>query len=101
LERRGEAKMYEQFSDVFEKDPSAVLDYQQSWADWLAPGEVILTDTITPDTGLIVNSHNHGSNSVTAWLSGGTDGVAYAVVYHITTATRADDRTLYIVCRER
>jgi len=99
--------------DKFEKDPNAVLDYKWDWAaltnengtsDWLGSGETISSKTVTADTGLIVDSSSltDANTSVTAWLSGGTVGVEYNVVCHITTSdARQDDRTIRIVVVQR
>ena len=100
-------------SDAFKKDPAAVLDYKQDWktntnqstgTDWLASGETITAATVTADTGLTVDSDSitDTSTTVTAWLSSGTAGTDYNVVFHITTsAGREDDRTMVIRCVER
>ncbi len=91
-------------SNRFYKDPSAVLDYKFDWSDWLDSGETISTRTITAETGIVVDSSSltDTSTSVTAWLSGGTAGNVYDVACLITTsASRTDERTIKITCRER
>ena len=91
-------------SNRFDKDPSAVLDYKFDWSDWLDSGETISTRTITAETGIVVDSSSltDTSTSVTAWLSGGTAGNVYDVACLITTsASRTDERTIKITCRER
>lgn len=100
-------------ADKFIKDPSAVLDYkfdfakntnQGSGTDWLASGETISSHTITPDSGITVDSSalSDSNTSVTVWLSGGTAGTTYDVNCEITTsASRTDQRTMKIICRER
>jgi hypothetical protein len=86
---------------AFQKDPDAVLDYQWDWAAWLA-GDTISSHTITAAAGLTVDSSSHTATAVTAWLSGGAEGVAYPVTCHIVTAAgREDDRTLTFTMRER
>lgn len=101
--------------NVKTKDPDAVLDYKFDWAgltngeegaisDWLDEDETIATYTLTPDDGLVVDSHDLTDNdtSVTYWLSGGTAGQSYRVVNHIvTSAGREEDRTMIIEVRER
>ena len=89
-------------TNVFHKDPDAVLDYQWDWSEWLAVSETITAVVITPDTGLTLDSQSNTNTTVTAWLSGGTVGEGYRVVCSITTsAAREDDRSIYLICRER
>jgi len=95
------------------KDPSAVLDYAFDWkplthgvsgatSDWLATGETITDYTITPDTGITVDSWTESDGKVIVWLSGGTAGINYKVACKITTsAGRTDERTMWITVRER
>lgn len=97
----------------YEKDPSAVLDFKFDWkaltnasgpSDWLASGETISTRTITAETGITVDSSSitDTNTTVTVWLSGGTAGNVYDVACRITTsASRTDERTMKIKCRER
>lgn len=85
----------------FQKDPQAVLDYQWDWSAWLAAGDTIVSHTVTAAAGLTVDSSSHTGTAVTAWLSGGTEGVMYPVTCHIVTAAgREDDRTLMFTMRE-
>jgi len=91
-------------SNIYTKDPDAVLDYKFDWSSWLASGETISTRTVTPETGITVDSSSitDTSTSVTVWLSGGTVGNVYDVACLITTtASRTDERTIKIQCRER
>lgn len=100
-------------SASFVQDPQAVLDYVFDWFNpapgetvgWLAVGETITAFAVTPPTGILVGNGttNPGpapsqtGGKVTAWLSGGTAGIAYDVVCHITTsAGRQDDRSIRI-----
>ena len=99
--------------DAFLKDPDAVLDYKFDWkaltngsgtSDWLQAGETISSHTIDEDTGItVVSSAPSDTNtSVTAWLSGGTAEVDYAVRCEIVTSSaRTDERTMTIQVRER
>jgi hypothetical protein len=89
-------------TNTFTKDPDAVLDYQWDWSEWLATGETIASVVITPDTGITLDSQSNTTTTVTAWLSGGTVDEGYRVVCEITTnAGRTDDRSIYLICRER
>ena len=100
-------------ADSFLKDPDAVLDYKFDWkaltngsgeSDWLQAAETISSHTIDADTGITVDSSalSDTNTSVTVWLSGGTAGTNYAVRCEIeTSASRTDERTMTIRCRER
>ena len=100
---------------TFPKDPNAVLDFVFDWApltngttggtsDWLASGETIATITITAETGLTVDSSSitDTNTSATVWLSGGTAGTTYSLACKIvTSASRTDERTIYIRVEQR
>lgn len=100
-------------ADTFLKDPDATLDYKFDWkaltngtgtSDWLATAETISSHTMDADTGITVDSSalSDANTSVTVWLSGGTAGVDYSVRCEIvTSASRTDERTMTIECRER
>ena len=89
-------------SNVFDKDPNAVLDYQWDWSTWLATGETITDAVITMPTGLTKDSQVDADTTVTAWISGGTAGTGYQVLCHIETSEgREDDRSIYLRCKER
>ena len=89
---------------IIPKSPTGVLDYKWDWSSWLQEGETISSHTITPETGITKDSSSitDSSTSVTAWLSGGTANKTYQVVCHIvTSANRADDRTIILRCEAR
>ena len=88
-------------SQVFIKDPDAVLDYGVDWSKWLAAGETILSHTITAETGITKDSDSEADGAVTIWLSGGTAGERYNVACKIVTLTRTDERTIIIKCEQR
>lgn len=100
-------------SKTFVKDSDAVLDYKFDFAgatnsngpsDWLASGETISSRTVTVDAGLTKDSDaiTDGGTTVTVWLSGGTVGTTYKVTCQIvTSASRTDDRTMYIKVVDR
>ena len=95
------------------KDPDAILDYKFDWkaktnlsgnTDWLESGETISSFTITAASGLTVGSSalSDTNTSVTAWLSGGTDGTTYELACKIVTSlSRTDERTISIQVEER
>lgn len=102
---------------IFEKDPSAVLDYVLDWSEWFRVNRLhipvftagIASATVTPDAGLTVDSFDVHHSIVRVWLSGGTAGTTYNVSCHIVTnAGREDSRRLVIdvlndpqTCNER
>lgn len=92
-------------SAYMEKDPDAVLDYGIDWSDWLVAGDTIdaSTWTITGSDAALVKDSDFSDSTVTGlWLSGGTVDEEYSATCHIvTTAGRADDRTLTIGVVER
>jgi hypothetical protein len=89
-------------SDLFTKDPQAVLDYEFDWSAWLDVGETITTSTVSVPTGIVLDSHSELGGVVIAWLSGGTAGVLYRVVSHVVTSSgRQDDRTIRVSVQER
>lgn len=97
----------------FLKDPNAVLDYKFDWkaltngsgaSNWLASAETISTHTVTAEAGMTVDSsaQTDTNTSVTVWLSGGVAGRDYRVTCHIvTSAGRADDRSIVVRVEER
>jgi len=87
--------------DTFLKDPNAVLEYINDWSDWLN-GDTIATSTWTVPTGITKDSSTNTTTTATIWLSGGTVGENYTAVNHIvTTAGRAEDRSLYFTIVQR
>jgi hypothetical protein len=89
-------------TNVFTKDPDAVLDYQFDWSAWLDEGDSIASYELTIPTGITKDSDSATGTAVTLWLSGGTDGEGYKITCHITTsAAREDDRSIYIRCTSR
>lgn len=80
----------------FDKDPNAILDYENDWSAWL-DGDTITASTWTAPTGITATTSSNTTTTATVWLSGGTIGETYKVVNHITTtAGRQDDRSLVI-----
>ena len=89
-------------AQTFLKDPDAVLDYKWDWSSWMATGDTITSYTVTPSTGLTLDSDVNDTTSVTAWLSGGTADQTYTVLCQIVTADgRTDERTITIGVTER
>lgn len=90
-------------TNVFIKDPSAVLDYVFDWSTWLADGETIASHTVTAqDGGPTVDSSSEAVGKVTVWISGGAIKADYSVTCQITTsAGRTDERSIIVQIRDR
>ena len=83
------------------KDPHAVLDYMVDWEPWLK-GDTIVGSMWLPADGLTIDYETFTATSATAWLAGGTVGVAYTLTNRVTTAGgRTDDRSITILVGER
>lgn len=87
-------------TDIFTKDPDALLDYEIDWATWLNGDQITVSSWAVP-AGITSPTDTNTTTTTTIWLSGGTAGQWYDCVNHITTAAgREDDRTLAIYIRE-
>ena len=83
-------------------DPESVLDYNVDWNTWLQAGETISSSSVTVPSGITKNSDNNALGIQTAWMTGGTRGTRYALVFHITTsAGRQEDRTLTLSVQDK
>jgi len=104
-----DTQILESSTQVFTKDPNAVLDYVIDWSGdtddggpWLATGETITSTTWTVATGITKDSDTKTTTTATAWLSSGTAGTDYIVSCKISTsANRTDERSLLIKVRDR
>lgn len=86
-----------------EKDVDDILDYPLSFATWLADIEdTIDSATVIVPTGITLFDTEYTTTHVIGWLSGGTAGVIYPVVYRIVTAGgRTKDQTIRVKIVER
>ena len=74
----------------------SVLDYNPSWARWLAPVLDTIEVATVVGTDVTVDSFTWTQTGVTFWLSGGTPGVLGNVKITVgTVGGRIDVRTLY------
>jgi len=93
------------------KDPAAILDYTFDWFDWLKgeqvrgiaqPDDAIIAHTVTATNGLQITNTTADSNSVTAWVAGGTAGQVHSITCKIQTQLgRTDERTMRIRIEEQ
>lgn len=88
-------------SNPFAKDPDAVLDYTWDWTRWLASGEEISTRSVPEPDGLTRDSVGSDESFVTAWMSGGTDGVHEFPCTITTDQGRTEARRIRISVYER
>jgi len=78
------------------KDPDAVKDYKLDWAPFL-DGDTISSSVWIMPTGITKDSDSHDTDSVTIWLSGGTESTVYELVNRITTGGgRTEDQTVRV-----
>ncbi len=84
------------------KDPNAILDYKWDYASWLEPGDTIAAHEVVIVGTVVLGVNSHDDTSVTAWLSGGTEGERARVTVRVTTVDgRVDDRTSVVDVRSR
>lgn len=90
-------------SNQWIKDPTADLDYEIDWSQWLRSGDTLTSSTwVISPTGLTQQSAYSSPTSTTIWLTGGTVGISYTVTNRITTAQgRDDERSLTIQVLDR
>ena len=89
-------------TDLFMKDPSAILDWVFDWSAWLGAGETITSHTIVAATGIVKDSSTEAAGKVTVWISSGTTGTTYKCACKIaTSAGRTDERTIWIQVQDR
>lgn len=82
------------------KTDAEVLDYKFDFSDWLPTGDTISTRTVTPETGITVDSSSitDTSTSVTVWLSGGTVDTDYNVTCLVTTTQGRTAERFVTIC---
>ena len=89
---------------TYVQDPAAELDYVWDWAEWLGEDTIASASVAAEPDGLTVDrvAVGEGSQTVTAWFAGGSEGATYAVTCHIVTAAgRVDERTVYVRIQDR
>lgn len=71
-----------------QKYATDVLDFDLDYADWITPGDTILTVTtsVLPAAVLLVDSAQIASPQVKVWLSGGVADATYEVFVTAATA---------------
>ena len=88
----------------FTHDPQAVLDYTWDWSPWLADGETIAAATVAANSDAVtVSDVGHDDTTVTAWVTAtSADRTTVRLRCHIvTSAGRADDRTITVSITDR
>ena len=100
------------YSPSIEADPDSKLDYTFNWSDWLAAvSDTIATKTIVVD-GVVLHSSsiidgeteegvNVTNSRVIVWLQNPTAPRSSCTCRITTVGGRVDDRTIYLLVRER
>lgn len=93
-------------TDVFVKDPAAIIDFTVDWNDgYLANGETISASswpTIDPAAGVVVDLASATTTTATAKISGGVAGTVVRLVNRIVTSLgRTDERTVTVLIADR
>lgn len=95
------------------KDPLEKLDYLFDWAassnnngltDWLAPGETIVSHTMTIPDGITLVSSDivNGGTAILLWIEGGTEDSQYQIRCQIETSEgRTAIRTATLPVKKR
>lgn len=86
------------------KDPDSTVDYTFDWSTWLPTGDTISDHTITPQSGITVDSSEaiNSSTMIQVWLSGGTAGNTYSINCEVTTADgRTEQITGYVEVKDK
>jgi uncharacterized phiE125 gp8 family phage protein len=78
------------------KRPNEVRDYRHDWSLFL-DGDTIVTSDVTV-SGVTLDSDTNDADSVTVWLSGGTDGALATVTNTITTAGGRTETEVFTLC---
>lgn len=82
--------------------PGALLDYAESWADWLNAGDTIQSAVWTVSTGLAIEAQSKTGTEAKVWLSGFALGTTYEASCKITTVNgRVDVRSFRLICKKR
>lgn len=86
---------------VFDKDPTAILDYTIDWREWL--GDDTITSSVwTLPAGIVNSGTTYSTSTATIWLAGGTAGTSYSVYNTIiTVGGRTEKRTIKINALDR
>lgn len=81
-----------------QKRPDEVRDYSHDWSAWL-DGDTI-TASVWDEEGITLDSEEDDDTTVTAWVSGGTDGTTARLTNTITTAGgRTESETFTLLVR--
>lgn len=84
------------------KDPAAVLDYSFDWSAWLSGVSDAISSFSITASGVTVDSSARVGALVTVWCSGGiVDSTTSVTCRIVTTGGRTEDRTIYLLIRER
>ena len=83
------------------QDPDDITDWGCDWTDWLQDGEVLTASSWILPTGLVNTQETLTTTTTSVFISGGVAGTKYLITNRISTATRTEDRSMYIRCEEK
>ncbi len=85
------------------KDPSAALDYQMDWSDWLFEGETIQSAEVREESDVLTISDMEVLGGRVQWrVAGGEHRGNYVVTVRVTTSTdQVDERSIRFPVRNR
>lgn len=85
-----------------DKDPNEKLDYTIDWSAALVATDTITASEWTIPEGITATAQTFDNTKAIVWLSGGAEGVKYAVANRVTTAGgRIMERTVTIKIKSR
>lgn len=85
---------------TFEKDPDAVLDYQNNWVLELNSDTIVSSAWTVEDSGIAIESSSNTTTTATVIVSGGENGSSYVVSNHVIMASGNEDtrRIKFKIC---
>ena len=87
---------------AFLHDPQAILDYYIDWTAWLAGDPVSVSTWETPDIAVTLSQEAIVGGLTQVWVAGGLSGTVVPLTNHIVTVGgREEDRTLYLIVRDK
>lgn len=88
--------------DLFEKDPSATLDYPVDWSVHFPNDPLVDSGWAASPSGITIESDSFNTTSTVAWLAGGSPDKRYALTNHVVTqGGREDEHTIYVLIKEQ
>lgn len=86
--------------NIRQKDPDALREFPLNYSEWLASlgeGKTIVGSAWTVPTGITEEESDFTDLATSIWLSGGTHGVDYELLNHVTLSDDQEDEFALIV----